>query len=147
MDIERILRNIDRVIQEVPEYAAEILVTEHKRELLAIQENQLLDGIRGDGQGTKDYISDDYVKRENKQSAKSYPRRNYKKEGDFYGGLDIAAEGEEVLFFSLDSKAAMLEEEEDGELLSIAPQNRDKVDNINGFAKKLITKTGNELSK
>lgn len=147
MHLQRIAKNLPRVLRDVSSYASEILAQKHKKELISIQQDQLLSGVRGDGKNTKQYKSDQYVKRNNKQSAKSYPNRNYYLEGDFFDGMDVADEGENVLFYSLDSKSSFLEEEEDNELLGIAPKNIVEVDNIKGFAKELINKVGYELSR
>lgn len=147
MDLVRIAKNIDRVMKELPSYASEILARDYKKELIDIQQDQLLEGVRGDGKRTQKYKSANYVKQNNKQSAKSYPNRNYFKDGNFFDGQDVAAKDDSVLFFSMDSKTRYLEPMEDNELLGIAPQNTDKVDDIKGFAGKLIKKTGNELSR
>jgi hypothetical protein len=147
MDLVRIAKNIDKVIKELPSYASEILAREYKKELIDIQQDQLLEGVRGDGKRTQKYKSANYVKQNNKQSAKSYPNRNYFKDGDFFDGMDLAANNDSVMFFSMDSKTRFLEPMEDGELLGVAPQNTDKVDNLKGFAGKLIKKTGYELGR
>lgn len=105
MDLKGIAKNIDRVMKELPSYASEILAKEYKKELIEIQQDQLLEGIRGDGKPTKKYISEQYIKRANKQSAKSFPNRNYYNEGDFFYGMDIADNNDELLFFSMDQKS------------------------------------------
>lgn len=147
MDVGRIVNNIDRVINEVSSYAVEILSTDYKKELIEIQQGQLREGIRGDGKKTKKYRSKQYIRNAGKQSARSFPNRNYFNEGDFYKGQDVSGNGDDLFFVSYDSKASFLEKEEDDNLLGIAPKNIGQVDGIKGFAKKLINKTGNELSR
>ena len=144
MDIQRKIRNIDRVIQALPSMASE-LIKKHEKEVLAIQEEQLDDGFRGDGDRTQKYISDAYIKRENKKSAKSFPHRNYRLTGDFINDLKLDPNGDEVFFYSMNEKAALLEKEEEGKLLGIMPDNNDRVGNI--IAKELIIWTGNEIDK
>lgn len=147
MDLLRIAKNIDRGINELPSFASEILDQKFKKEVIEIQQNQLSEGIRGDGKPTQEYTSESYIKRANKQSAKSYPNRDYYNEGDFYAGMDTAANNDVLSIFSLDFKAGFLEPQEDNELLGIAPQNIEKIDNIKGFPKELINKVGYELSR
>lgn len=143
MDIDRIIKNCDRVIKELPSYAAEI-IEEEKKEVLSIQEDQIKSGFRGDGKRTKKYKSDNYVKRK-KQTSKSKPYRDYFDKGDFLGDMFLNANGDNVYIGSYDEKSRFLEKEEDNEMFGIMPKNINKVDKQ--IAPKLIKRTGNELGK
>jgi len=143
MNLDRIIKNCDRVIKELPSYAAEI-IEEEKKEVLSIQEEQIKSGYRGDGKRTKKYKSDAYVKRK-KQTSKSKPYRDYFDTGEFLGSMFLNANGDNVFIGSYDEKTAFLEKEEDNEMFGIMPSNQSKVDKR--ITPKLIKKVGNELGK
>lgn len=143
MDIDRIIKNCDRVYKELPSYAAEI-IEEEKEEILNIQEEQIKSGYRGDGKRTKKYKSDAYVKRK-KQSSKSKPYRDYFDTGEFLGDMFLINNGDNVFIGSYNEKTSFLEKDEDGEMFGIMPSNQSKVDKR--ITPKLIKRVGNELSK
>lgn len=146
MDLDKIANNIDRVINDLPEYAVEILARDYEGEVIEIQQGQMSEGVRGDGKKTGKYKSQRYVAK-NKQTSKSLPNKDYKLEGDFYKGMFVADKDSDLFIGSFDEKTRFLEPQEDNELFGIAKKNIKKVDNIKGFAKKLIKKTGHELSR
>lgn len=144
MDIEGFIRNCDRVSRELPEYAVEI-IEKNKKEILDIQESQILEGVRGDGKRTKKYKSDQYIKQKNKRSAKSFPYRNYFDTGDFLNGLFLYPNNDVAVIGSMDSKTSFLEDEEDGEMFGITKKNKPEIDKI--IAPELINKVLYELFK
>jgi hypothetical protein len=142
MDLKGFAKNIDRVIIEIPEYAAEIM-KQNEKEILDIEEEQLSEGLRADNKRTQKYKSDPYIRRANKKSVKSFPYRDYHLTGDLYKGLFMYDEKDKVYFGSNDSKTRFVEDWEDNKLYGIASKNMAQVSNI--ISKQLIKRTGNEL--
>jgi hypothetical protein len=134
--------DFNRVIKEIPEYAAE-LMKKHEKEIVEIQKDQLLSGYRGDGKRTKKYLSKSYMRL--KSSSKSLPYADYKLTGAFQNEIFLQDKEEVVYIGSMDEKSAKLEGKEDNKLFGITPENQGIISNL--ISKELIERTGNELGK
>lgn len=129
--LDILLRNLNRL--STPGYLEAIAVEvmkSNEKEIIELQQDQMSEGIRGDGKFTQTYKSDYYVSKF-KQGSKSKPKRDYKLTGDFYDGMFTAERNDVLLIGSLDDKSRFLEPQEDNKLFGIAEQSRDELKAIN----------------
>lgn len=144
MNLEGIIRNIDRVIPLVGDFVAEA----HKdaeREIVGLQKEQISKGIRGDGERTKKYASDSYIKTKNKKSAPSFPNRNYFDTGEFYSEMFLEVNGSNIYLGSYDAKSHKIETEENNQLFGITKKNNPKREGL--IKNNAIKKINYELSR
>ena len=134
---------IQRVIDELPVYAAEA-IKEKEKEVSGLLRDQITSGFRGDGKHTLKYISNQYVKKQQKRSTKSYPYRNYYVNGNFQGEIFVENTGNDKIYTGSYHRLVKYIEPQEENLFSLQNSN-DKISEL--IKDKLTQRVRNELSR